>query len=128
MVTIIVSIVSIHLEQKIESHKNVFKNSGYCHVKMFEEFNKIPNYNQVKKFMKILFVIHAHAEPCVTGKYVIDILVYSFLFIGKYFSAKNILEKIQVLLFNFNLKQKPKSQIDFITSQILFCLKYIVNR
>ena len=90
---------------------------------MLEEFNKIPNYNQVKKSMKILFVIYAHAESCVTGKYVTDILVYSFLFIGKHFSTKNVLEKIQVLLFNFNLKQKPKSQIDFITSQILFCLK-----
>lgn len=56
MVTTIASIVSIQLEEKIESHENVGKNNDYCHVKMPEKFNKTPNYNQGKKSMKIQFV------------------------------------------------------------------------
>ena len=49
-------------ENKLKKHKNICQNHDYCYVEMPEEGNKILQYNQEEKSMKVPFIIYADLE------------------------------------------------------------------
>ena len=56
-ITIILWIVSIHLEQEIDS-----KNHGYCYIEISEWDSHILRHKHGEKSMKVPFVIYAEIE------------------------------------------------------------------
>ena len=50
---------SYTIENKLEKHKKVFENHGYCYVKMPDEHNKVLKYNHGEKSMRAPFAIYA---------------------------------------------------------------------
>ena len=46
-------------ENKLKKHKKVCENHDYCYVEMPEKDNKILEYNQGEKSMKVPFIIYA---------------------------------------------------------------------
>ena len=49
-------------KNKLEAHKKICENHGYCHVEMPNEDNKIIKYNQGEKSIKLPFIIYADLE------------------------------------------------------------------
>ena len=49
-------------KKKLEAHKKICENHGYCHVEMPNEDNKIIKYNQGEKSIKLPFIIYADLE------------------------------------------------------------------
>ena len=54
-------------QKKIESHKSVCENKGFCIVAMPSEGTKILKFNQYQKSEKLPFVAHADLE-CIMEK------------------------------------------------------------
>ena len=53
---------SYRTENKLEAHKKICENHGYCHVEMPTKNNNIIKYNHGEKSMKLPFVIYADLE------------------------------------------------------------------
>ena len=53
---------SYRTKNKLESHKKICENHGYCHVKMPAKDNNIIKYNHGEKSMKVPFIIYADLE------------------------------------------------------------------
>lgn len=47
--------------QKLQAHEKVCKNNDYWHFNIPEEFDKISNFNQGQKSVKMLFVIYENS-------------------------------------------------------------------
>ena len=63
MVIVVVSIVSISLDQKkVESHKKLCENKDFCNIVMSSDNTKILEFNQYKKTDKAPFIIYADPE------------------------------------------------------------------
>ena len=53
---------SYRTKSKLKKHENIYKDYDFCHIKMFDESNKILKYNPGEKSLKVLFVIYADLE------------------------------------------------------------------
>ena len=53
---------SYRTKNKLESHKKICENHGYCHVEMPTKDNNIIKYNHGEKSMKLRFSIYADLE------------------------------------------------------------------
>ena len=53
---------SYRTENKLESHKKICENHGYCHVEMPTKDNNIIKYNHGEKSMKVPFIIYGDLE------------------------------------------------------------------
>ena len=49
-------------ENKLEKHKNVCENHGYCYVEIPKEDHKILKYSHREKSMRVSFIIYADLE------------------------------------------------------------------